>query len=63
MLEGWKLLRPGLSIGPEQCSYPQGVAYLGCTVERTTSKLDKGRVATIVTYSMERSISLRVDKY
>eukprot|EP00974_Lingulodinium_polyedra_P105515 10216320-Lingulodinium_polyedra.AAC.1 len=63
MLEGWKLLRSGLSIEPEQRYSPEGVAYLGCVVERTTSKLDNGRVATVITYNMERFISACVGKY
>eukprot|EP00974_Lingulodinium_polyedra_P080686 7818235-Lingulodinium_polyedra.AAC.1 len=63
MPEGWKLLRSGLSIEPEQRYTPEGVTFLGCTVERTTSKLDEGRVATVITYNMERFISSCVDKY
>eukprot|EP00974_Lingulodinium_polyedra_P017112 1660129-Lingulodinium_polyedra.AAC.1 len=48
MPEGWKLLRSGLSIEPEQRYSLEGVAYFGCTVERTTSRLDKGRVAIVI---------------
>eukprot|EP00974_Lingulodinium_polyedra_P070398 6812274-Lingulodinium_polyedra.AAC.1 len=57
MCEGWKWLRSGLPIEPEQRYSAQRVAYLGCTVERTTSTLDKGRVATVITYIVERFIS------
>eukprot|EP00974_Lingulodinium_polyedra_P075843 7346045-Lingulodinium_polyedra.AAC.1 len=61
MFEGWKLLRSGLSFEPEQRYSVQGVAYLGCTVERTTSTLDTGRGATVITYNMEHFISSCVD--
>eukprot|EP00974_Lingulodinium_polyedra_P028886 2783320-Lingulodinium_polyedra.AAC.1 len=63
MPEGWKLLRSGVSIEPEQRYSPEGVAYFGCTVERTTSTLDRGRIATVIAYNMERFISSCVDKY
>eukprot|EP00974_Lingulodinium_polyedra_P074769 7244375-Lingulodinium_polyedra.AAC.1 len=63
MPEGWKLLRSGLSIKPEQRYSPEGATYFARTVERTTSKLDKGRIATVIAYNMERVISSCVDKY
>eukprot|EP00974_Lingulodinium_polyedra_P076612 7415406-Lingulodinium_polyedra.AAC.1 len=57
MPEGWKLLRSGLSIEPEQRYFPQGATHLGCTVERSTSTLGAGRVAAVITYSVEQFIS------
>ena len=42
--QGWKLLRKGLSIEPEQRLGKEGVTYLGCKIERTEAKLAGGAV-------------------
>eukprot|EP00969_Alexandrium_andersonii_P052878 2323494-Alexandrium_andersonii.AAC.1 len=39
MAAGWKLLRQGLSIEPERRVNAAGIAYLGCKIEKTCSKL------------------------
>eukprot|EP00974_Lingulodinium_polyedra_P082491 7987016-Lingulodinium_polyedra.AAC.1 len=63
MAEGWRLLRSGLSIEPEQRYNERGTAYLGCTIERTSLALHGGQMATAITYNMEKFIDSCVDAY
>eukprot|EP00969_Alexandrium_andersonii_P273504 12088409-Alexandrium_andersonii.AAC.2 len=49
-----RLLWQGLSIEPEQRVDASGARYLGCKVEKISSKLaGGGRPATVVAYSTE----------
>eukprot|EP00969_Alexandrium_andersonii_P269448 11909283-Alexandrium_andersonii.AAC.1 len=57
MEAGWRLLRKGLSIEPEQRIDASGTTYLEGQVEKTPARLSGGRMATIVAYSVEELIN------
>eukprot|EP00974_Lingulodinium_polyedra_P017211 1668440-Lingulodinium_polyedra.AAC.1 len=63
LAEGWRLLRSGLSIEPEQRYTADGVTYLGCTIERTEFTLPGGQKGTAITYNMEKFVDSCVEAY
>eukprot|EP00974_Lingulodinium_polyedra_P027315 2637902-Lingulodinium_polyedra.AAC.1 len=63
MAQGWQILSSGLSVEPEQRYKEHGVAYLGCTIERTSLMLAGGQMAIASAYNMEIFINLCVDMY
>ena len=63
MRKGWKLLRTGLNIEPEARVGPEGRLYLGCSVERTDTKLAGGQMATVISYNMEKFLHSCVTRY
>eukprot|EP00969_Alexandrium_andersonii_P277126 12249470-Alexandrium_andersonii.AAC.1 len=46
LADGWKLLRKGLSIEPEQRCDEDGATDLGCKITRGSTRLPGGRLAT-----------------
>ena len=61
-LYGWKLLRQGLHIDPEQRIDEKGVVYLGCRHVVSSLKLPNGGMATTKTYDMEDFLKSCIDK-
>ncbi|MFM7978520.1 MAG: reverse transcriptase domain-containing protein, partial [Candidatus Fonsibacter sp.] len=53
ILAGWKTLREGLHIEPEQRVDDKGAVYLGCRHIISSLKLASGHVVTTMTYDME----------
>ena len=62
-LLGWKLLRQGLHIEPEQRVGDKGAVYLGCRHVVSIIKLPNGQTATTMTYDMEDFLQSCIDKY
>ena len=54
---GWKILRQGLHMEPEQRVNAVGALYLGCRHIVATVRLLAGITATTMTYDIEESFS------
>ncbi|MFM7978236.1 MAG: hypothetical protein ACKPKO_02880, partial [Candidatus Fonsibacter sp.] len=61
--EGWRRLREGLHIEPEQRIDARRAVYLGCRHIVTALKLASGGVVTTMTYNMEDFLRSCIDRY
>ena len=63
LASGWVLLRKGLNIETEQRVGAEGVAFLGCRLERRSVRLKSGRLATVQVYNMQPFLETCVQRY
>jgi hypothetical protein len=61
--QGWKILRQGLHIEPEQQIASAGAVYLGCKHIVDSVKLPTGAVVTTMTYDMEDFLKSCIERY
>ena len=63
MSHGWKILRQGLHIEPEQRIAGAGAVYLGCKHIVNSVRLPTGAVVTTMTYDMEDFLKSCIERY